>query len=342
MASRGHYGVGVTTLSMVDTSRPTEANHDAPAQPERSLDVEVWYPAAAAPSATETRDVALDPSGGPYPLIIFAHGLSAFSRQSAEYTAHLASHGYVVASPGFPQSRIGTPGGPRLGALLDQPADVSFVIDDLLKLSRATDGALVGSIDEERIGMTGHSLGALTTMLATHGAGRDARIKAIAPISPVGCLLGAPLVADASLPTMVIGGSVERIVEPATVRGVYDAARGPKYEAEIIGADHTRFADTNITDVDLGSDIVARLAGPDVTTDALKIARATGADAVACVRHSDPTDPPISGERQRELLRIVATPFFDAYLKGDRGAMRFLTETLPSLDAIRFKFQPSS
>jgi predicted dienelactone hydrolase len=336
MTNRGKYGVGVTTLSMVDTSRPTEASRSAPAQPDRKMDVEVWYPAITA-ATPEDRDVAPDRSGGPYPLIIFAHGLSAFARQSVEYTTELASHGYIVASPGFPQSRIDAPGGPRLAAVLDQPADVSFVIDQMLKLNSANDGRFAGTIDKDRIGMTGHSLGGLTTMLTAHGSGRDARIKAIAPISPVGCLVGASLIADASLPTMVIGGSIERIVEPATIRGVYDAARAPKYGVEIIGADHARFADIDITDTQLGSGVVSRVAGGDVATDALKIASATGADATACLAHHDPADAPITGEQQRALLRTVATPFFDAYLKGDQGAKRFLTETLPTFAGIRFQ-----
>jgi predicted dienelactone hydrolase len=337
MANRGRYGVGVTTLSMVDASRPTVANRSAPAQPDRRMDVEVWYPAVATEAAPEDRAVAFDRSGGRYPLIIFAHGLAASSRQSVEYTTELASHGYIVAAPGFPQSRIDSPGGPRLAAVLDQPADVSFVIDQMLKLNRAQDGLFAGTIDEDRIGMTGHSLGGLTTMLTAHGSGRDVRIKVIAPISPVGCLLGASLVGDASIPTMVIGGSIERVVEPATIRGVYDAARAPKYDVEIIGADHARFADVDIMDTQLGADIVSRVTGGDVATDSLKIAAATGADVTACVVHNDAMDTPITGERQRELLRIVATPFFDAYLKGDPGAMRFLTETLPTLDGIRFK-----
>ena len=118
---------------------------------------------------------------------------------------------------------------------------------------------------------------------------------------------------------MVIGGSIERIVDPATVRGVYDAAQAPKYDVEIIGADHARFADIDIMDTQLGANIVSRVAGGDVATDSLKIAAATGADVTTCLVHNDAVDAPISGERQRALLRTVATPFFDAYLKGDTG-----------------------
>src|SRR5262245_42421984 len=75
MANHGKYGVGVTTLTMVDASRGTAANHEVPALPERTMEVDVWYPAQTAEA--EGRDAPLDASGGPYPLIIFAHGLSA-------------------------------------------------------------------------------------------------------------------------------------------------------------------------------------------------------------------------------------------------------------------------
>ncbi len=66
MASRGQYGVGVTTLSMDDTSRPTAASRSAPAQPDRKMDVEVWYPAAVTATPPEERNVALDRSGARY------------------------------------------------------------------------------------------------------------------------------------------------------------------------------------------------------------------------------------------------------------------------------------
>ena len=45
----------------------------------------------------------------------------------------------------------------------------------------------------------------------------------------------------------------------------------------------------------------------------------------------------ISGGRQRELLRTVALPFFDAYLKDDPAAVAFLEGVLPTLEGIRFE-----
>lgn len=341
-ANRGQYGVGVTTLDLDDTTRPTVANRDAPASPDRRMAVEVWYPAAPSTTSPEQRDVPIDATGGPYPLIIFAHGFTAFRRQSASYMQQLASHGYIVASPDFPQSRSDTPGGPRISAVLDQPADVSFVIDEMLKRGAPSgSGPFSGAIDADKIGMTGHSLGGLTTMLTAYGPLRDPRIKAIAPISPVGCFLPPNAGAGVSLPVMVIGGSRERIVDPSTMRFAYDGASSPKYWVQIIGADHIRFADVNITDDQFGgAQALDTASRGDLVGDALKIAQATGADATKCLVHNPSSDELIEGDRQRELLRTVATPFFDAYLKGDAASLRFLRETLPTLPSIRFEAQP--
>lgn len=335
-AERGPYGVGVTTLHLADTTRATAPNGAAPGSPERDIAAEVWYPADAAAQAPEEPDVAVDRSGGRHPLIIFAHGFSAFRRQSASYAQHLASRGYIVAAPDFPQSRAGTPGGPRISAVLDQPRDVSFLIDELLKLDGGSSGPFAGTIDRDHVGMTGHSLGALTTMLTAYGDQRDPRIQAVVPISPVGCLLPSGFPGAVTVPALIIGGSRERIVDPSSIRRAYLSATPPKYYVQIIGADHVRFADINTTDDSLG-DIVTRLSGEDVATDAANVAQAVHADAATCLQRTDESDDLVSGDRQRQLLRAVATPFFDAYLRGDRDALRFLQKALPMAEGIRFE-----
>ncbi|MDP3768282.1 MAG: hypothetical protein Q8S13_09720, partial [Dehalococcoidia bacterium] len=203
---RGTYGVGVTSYDLVDSSRPTAANRDFSGADERPLPIDVWYPSGAAGAEPEVRDAPLDGADAPYPLIIFAHGLSGTRRQSVSYVQHLASHGYVVAAPDFPLSRLGAPGGPRLGAVLEQPKDVSFVIDSLLEFNAQDGHLLEGAIDDEAIGVTGHSLGALTTMLTTFGPSRDERIDAALPISTPACFLPASLAGDTSVPIMVVGG----------------------------------------------------------------------------------------------------------------------------------------
>jgi hypothetical protein len=50
---------------------------------------------------------------------------------------------------------------------------------------------------------------------------------------------------------------------------------------------------------------------------------------------------PVSGERQRELLRIFATPFFAAYLRDDNAALKYLQEDLAgAVPESSFKYEP--
>ena len=183
---RGPYGVGVTTIQLDDTSRPTAANHAFPGSSDRKIPLEVWYPTAPA-AGVENRDVDLDAGDAPFPLIILSHGLSALRRLYSSYGQHLASHGYIVAAPDYPLSNLTAPGGPRLIAVLEQPKDVSFVIDKMLEFNAADGNRFKGAIDPDRIGATGHSLGAMTTFMSVYGPDRDPRIKAALPFETPGC-----------------------------------------------------------------------------------------------------------------------------------------------------------
>jgi predicted dienelactone hydrolase len=328
----GAYGVGVTTIDLVDTSRPTAANGAVPASNQRKLTTEIWYPAdPGAAQPPEARDAAVDKDGAPYPLIILAHGLSASRRLYASYGQYLASHGYVVAAPDFPLSNLTTPGGPRLNAVLEQPKDVSFVIEQMLAFNEQSGHALEGSIDPEQIGMTGHSLGALTTMLDIYGPHRDPRIKAALPVSTVGCFLPDNFARDTSVPIMALGGTDDLITPPVSADRGYSVANPPRYLVHVAGADHTRFADVDITDAALvANGGVAGVIGSTFMADAAETAQTLGGDGTKCLASAAPTDPPITGEQQRQILHTIAIPFFDAYLRGDKESKALLLK-LPDL-----------
>jgi predicted dienelactone hydrolase len=332
VAARGPHGVGVTTMQFVDTTRGLPPNGDFPGEDERRLVVDIWYPASGATDSAEDKDAPPATDDGPYPLIIFAHGFTASRVQSASYTQHLASHGYVVAAPDFPASFGGAKGGPRLSAVTDQPDDVRFLIDRMLELDAGDEGPMSALIDEERIGITGHSLGGLTSLLSIYGKRRDDRIDAALPISPPACFISEDVVGETVVPIMVVGGSIELIVNPGWIRRAYDLATSPRYFAEITGGDHIRFADVDIRDTVIGS--VSRIVGQDaVVRDAIMISQDVGSDITACTQNVPiPEHEAIEGNEQRRLLRAVALPFFDAYLREDEDALRFLQEELPGLE----------
>jgi predicted dienelactone hydrolase len=327
---RGPYGVGVTTINLDDTSRPTAANHDFPASNDRKITLEVWYPTAPA-AGDEDRDVDLDAGHAPYPLIILSHGLSATRRLYSGYGRHLASHGYVIAAPDYPLSNLASPGGPRLTAVLEQPKDLSFVIDKMLEFNGAGGNRFKGAIDPDRIGATGHSLGAMTTFMGVYGPDRDERIKAALPFETPGCFFPESYVGDASVPILFTSGSDDLITPPVSATHVYDIANAPRYLVTIKGADHTRFSEVDIPDTAIvGAGILQNLGGGDFTTDAISVALTLGRGGVQnCGLGETPgSDPLLTADRQREILRTIETVFFDGYLRGDKDSVKFLSDGL--------------
>jgi predicted dienelactone hydrolase len=338
LTAPGPYAVGVTTYELVDTSRPTAASGDVPASDERLLTTEVWYPAVADASIPDGRDLAADASGGPYPLIVFAHGLSASRLFYPEYTRHLASHGYVVAAPDFPLTRIGTPGGTRFLDTINQAGDVSFVIDRMLEFNATSGHLLNGVIDGETIGLTGHSGGGFTTLLTVYGvygAERDERIDAGVSISGSGCFYQADDVDDVGVPMMFLTGSEDLIIPRRGNRVAYENAQPPRYWVEVRGANHVRFSFADIDDALVTDGLPALIGDDDASADEDLAEQSDdcfgGADAAG--------ETPITLAEQQRALRLYATPFFDAYLRRDAAALRFLQETLPALDVAAYEFE---
>lgn len=121
----------------------------------------------------------LPAGGGAAPVVIFSHGLGG-SREAATFLLqHLAENGFAAVAIQHAGSDAGLlDGAGRPEAMIERlrPAvadpraavarfgDVRFVIDQLTQ-ENAT-GRFAGRFDLQRIGMSGHSYGALTTLVA--------------------------------------------------------------------------------------------------------------------------------------------------------------------------------
>jgi len=113
--------------------------------------------------------------GGAAPVVIFSHGLGGSREGGAYLGEHLASYGYVavhIQHPGT-DSQIWDDGislsAAREGAMDVESArnrflDIPFVIDALEAMNAK--GAFKGRFDLDHIGMSGHSYGAVSTMVA--------------------------------------------------------------------------------------------------------------------------------------------------------------------------------
>jgi fermentation-respiration switch protein FrsA (DUF1100 family) len=128
----------------------------------RPLPTTVWAPVAD--------------NRGPFPLILFSHGLTSEPSAYAQMLAAWAKAGFVVAAPAFPHTSYGVADFNPLD-VANQPADASYVISRMIALNGTAGDALRGRIDTTRIAAAGHSAGGITTVGLFTGD-RDDRLDA--------------------------------------------------------------------------------------------------------------------------------------------------------------------
>jgi fermentation-respiration switch protein FrsA (DUF1100 family) len=237
----GRYAVGVRTETFVDRSRPTDANGSYAGAPERTLVTTVWYPTPGEPGGPEVLDGPAI-GGRRFPLLVWAHGFTASGPAYGLLLRRLASAGYVVAAPTFPLSSGGAPGGPRLVDYVHQPSDVSFVIDEMLRLDADPASHWGSVLWRRRVAAGGHSLGAITTLGLLNSCCGDPRIDAYLPAS--GIELPFPngaYPADRRAPILLVHGDADETVPFGGSLRAFATAAGPKYLLNLLGGSHVPF-----------------------------------------------------------------------------------------------------
>jgi dienelactone hydrolase len=234
------YAVGTVTDTFVDPHRTTPAWSGSPELPTRTLITTILYPASG-PSGGSTRTAATpDKSAGPFPLIVFAHGLGGTPQDYINVLTAWASEGFVVAAPLFPLSNANVPGGPDAGDVVNQPEDMSYVIDAVLSDSVLPSGVLSGLVDPKEIGAAGHSNGAVTTLgLVANTCCYDSRVKAA--IVMAGTTEGFPpghYDFSKAPALLLVHGTADQLIPYRSAPLIYNEARGPKALLTLEGGSH--------------------------------------------------------------------------------------------------------
>jgi predicted dienelactone hydrolase len=204
----------------------------------RTLVTTIWYPATDAgqldQSGASTTDRPPDLDGAPYPVVLLSHGWTSRPANYQLLAAHIASYGLVVVAPlhpdcGQPCSTAGAvAAADRTEALANRPADLSFVLDQIIQFESGGDPLLSGLIDASRVGLMGHSTGGWTVLTT---AERDPRFRAVLAMAPIEALSfwqksedsaaslnGAVLMMAGQRDTHVAFGTVEHFFRSIPVR----------------------------------------------------------------------------------------------------------------------------
>jgi len=246
----------------------------------------------------------------PEPVVLFSHGLGGTRAGSVFLGKHWAARGYVAVFLQHPGSDDSVwkdkPKSQRLRAMnqaaslenfLLRAADVPAVINQLEIWNADKTNFLFGRMDLKKIGMSGHSFGAVTTE-AVRGETfpldgqklTDSRITAAIAFSPSSPKDGSAekTFAAVKIPWLLMTGTKD--VAPiggqdvASRLKIYPALHNaPKYEVVLFNAEHSVFTDR------------------------------------ALPGEREPRNP-----NHHRVILALSTAFWDAYLRGDPAALAWL------------------
>ena len=300
LGSSGAAAGGYDPLAVSDAARPAPLDltvHDTAR--DRDIPLRVYLPANA-PAA---------------PMVLFSHGLGGARTGSAFLGEHWSARGYAAVFLQHPGSDESVwkdePLAERMRAMrqaasldnfLLRVQDVPAVLNQLEIWSTSNTSPLAGRLDLKRVGMSGHSFGALTTQ-GVSGESlpvgeqqfTDARIKAAVVFSP-----SAPRAGNADkafggvrIPWMLMTGTKDLApignADMKSRLAVYPALRGaPKYEVVLNNAEHSVFTDRVL-----------------------------------------PGDHEPRNPNHHRVILALSTAFWDAYLRGDAAALAWLNGAGP-------------
>ncbi len=358
----GAYDIGVRTLSFADPNRPDILNTAPGGETtlyDRKLTVEVWYPAQLTadehsggyyktstrnPAIMATlcgravRDAAPLASVGPMPLVILSHGYPGNRYLMSHLAENLASKAYVVVSIDHRDSTYRDLQA-IASTLYNRPLDQLFVLDQMALSSNDNNSFLSGMVDAEHTGIVGYSMGGYglinnlgggysdelvnndaappNTLAYRHAAANpefrknlDSRIKAGFAVAPWGMandVWNPHDLAGIEIPTFYLAGNADSTAGYGDgTRAIFEnAINSDRYLLTFLNAGHNA-----------GAPI-------PVPLEILNSKDQAGADHY--------TDPVWDSVRMNNIMDHFATAFFDYYLKGDTGRLKYL-KLIPASD----------
>lgn len=236
-APEPRFAVSQRSVTFEDTTRPYSLPDGTTIAPTRVLSTRIYYPAAGPAGSAAVADAPVDVGGGPYPVIVFAHGSGG--GEYPDLVRAWAAAGYFVLAPTFPAASGIGPTNPD--DYVEQTEDMSVVLSRFSELAGEQGGWLADAVDLDRVAAAGHSLGAMTTLgLVAAGCCADDRFDAAVLLAGQEVPFpGSELFFDLGVPLLVVHGDRDASVPWANGRLVYVVAPRPKAFLSLAGADHS-------------------------------------------------------------------------------------------------------
>ena len=257
----GPWAVGVKTVKIPISGGMLTAEVWYPAmwgseqgKSKEKYDLRSWLPQGEAMKIPESanrlaesnayRDLPIDSAHGPYPAVLFVHGLGSFRIASASTMTAWASRGFIVVAADHPGDFLtdyliafSVGSCPASG---NPPSDRLRDIDATLAAMKSGTGefAFLGtSMDKTRIGLSGHSQGGG----AVAGLSSRENVQIIMTLAPLG---GGAVSASSSLKAVLnVTGMDDSVTTYSAAKSGYNSSPQPKRIVGITGAGHIDVTD---------------------------------------------------------------------------------------------------
>jgi hypothetical protein len=240
--ARGPWPVGAKTVTVAGLTTevwyPAQIGSEAGKTKDR-YDIRKHLPDADAPKIPDAdnpwqdcdcyRDLPMDTTHGPYPVVLFIHGTAAFRTQSLTFMTHWASRGFVVVSSDHPKIMLKDALQFMFGG--NQAGEAGKVLDALAAPSGDL-AFLAGRIDMNRVGLAGHSAGGG----AISGFGNRSGVRVLLPMASRGVGAG-------TKSAFIMGGMDDGIAQYSQVKQGYSSAQKKKRLIGLTKAGHLAFSD---------------------------------------------------------------------------------------------------
>ncbi len=309
LAARGPWPVGVRTVDadglVLEVWYPARVG-SAQGAPTVRYDLRAAMPpteAAKIPDAANAwlacdcvRDLPIDDTHGPYPVVVFLHGAASFRAQSTFLTTHWASRGFIVVAPELP--------GVGLKAILGGEAQampfgaVTRVLDVLASADAADPLAFARASLGPGRALAGHSLGSILSTTVVDRPEVEVRIAMAGFAQP-----------DGTASWLVLAGDHDGVAYSPDLATQFATRPARSRLGVVPGAGHLAFSDLCTVGADRGGAIaIARAYGVAIPSMLAQLA------TDGC----RPTDAPFA--TTAPTIRAVTAGVLEETLRCDRRA----------------------
>jgi predicted dienelactone hydrolase len=368
LAAYGTFAIGARTIQVTDRNRPDilkTKEGEPTARYDRTLTLEVWYPAVATASdggGSEYRTITRDPAlavtlhgravrdaapltGTAFPLVIISHGYPGNRFLLSHMGENLASKGFVVVSIDHKDSTYDDQQA-FASTLYNRPFDQLFVLNEIARLGAVKSGSfLSGLVDASRTGIVGYSMGGYGVVNVI-GGGYSKASETLAGAPPNHLLAergsGSPAYRQSIDPrikaAIAIGpwgmpagfwdaDGLKGIRTPVLfVAGSADETSGYEKGTKAIFLGATNADRYLLTFVDAGHNAAAPIPAPVETYRV-----SPGSNPIAFTHHADPVWDTV---RMNNIVDHFASAYFGVHLKGDRDKQAYLDVVPAGKDAV--------